>query len=454
MKQILLFFIAIILVMPFMSKAQSYVVEVPYGYPIQNSIVRELPNSDIVSYVETSSDHWITFASSATNIVEKIQIPTTIFINDMYIHDELVYFCGYDNGNGQGVWGWFDNNAAQMAANGLTYYDNFSCGNCLVEEFKALVVYMRGVNTPLFVALVGSANDSGLGKRACTVSINGTAGSTTGWSYTIGLSPDPNEKLTNICLTDNYVVAAGVAGMAYTAEQYRIHNKLSMWDGQANTRYYFPWGMISVQHYWDEFAITHVGGNTIAAATPCQNLSNPTNPEGILLNVYDMALTLTNNCCIQPVYSVEYDYLGSIGQYHIKDLRYSATGQTFSILMTGTFSTLAFTGTAVAQIPYPGGATIDIFTRIDQTSFSMDHFMSQSRFLASGRDDNNTSSSIYFTQPHFNQGNCSTPYPYILTPGQFDSKSDTITYDTCNNFFDCLNEHVTYEEVEVKTICE
>ena len=48
-------------------EAQSYVVSVTYDSPVLKSIVRELPNSDMVSYVETETDHWIVFASTGSN---------------------------------------------------------------------------------------------------------------------------------------------------------------------------------------------------------------------------------------------------------------------------------------------------------------------------------------------------------------------------------------------------
>lgn len=436
---------------PFVAKAQSYVVEVPYSAPIQNSIVRELPDSNIVSYVETSTDHWITFAKTANTNVEKIQIPSDIFIKDLYVHNEFVYFCGYNANSGLGVWGWFDNNASQMAANGLIYYDNFNCnsGNTYVEEFKKLVVYMRGANTPLHIALVGSANDIVVGKRACTVSISGTVGIANGWNYTIGLSPDPTENLTNICLTDSYVVAAGVAGGSLTAELYRIHNRYSMWTPQADRRYYFTFGPIGSDHDFDEFALTHVGGDTMAAATPCLF----TSPLGILLNVYDLQQTLSAPNGIHPVFTSEYNYLGNLGQFHVKDLRYSAANNLFSILMTGNFA--CFTeNTAIAQIAYPGGIVADFYTRDKMTSYSMDNFISQSRFISLGRDDNNTSTSLYFTQPYQNLGNCSKYYSYPLVHHYYASKSDPFSYITCDDQFDCITQKVSIVKEIAKTFCE
>lgn len=104
-KYLLLFF-TLPMVMPLVANAQSFVVEVPYSAPVQNGIARELPNSDIVSYVETSTDHWITFATTANNAVENFQIPSDLFIKDLYVFGELVYFCGHDKNSGQGVWGY------------------------------------------------------------------------------------------------------------------------------------------------------------------------------------------------------------------------------------------------------------------------------------------------------------------------------------------------------------
>ena len=246
-------------------------VSVPFGDRIENSIIRELSDGNTVSYIETASDHWIVFASTGVPVVEKLQLPTSLFLLDMYVFGEQVYFCGTDIQTARGVWGWFDNNAANMASNGLTLYSGFQCSGYDVDSLKSLVVYSRGTN--LFSALVGSSENSQGDQRACTVSISGSAGIPTGWSYGIGISSDTAERMTKTCLTDSYVVATGVSHSNYRSEMYRIHNRYNMWDGQADRRYYFPWGGVdNSDHYWDPFALTHLGGDTIATASPFKSL--------------------------------------------------------------------------------------------------------------------------------------------------------------------------------------
>lgn len=225
-----------------------------------------------------------------------------------------------------------------------------------------------------------------------------------------------------------------------------------MWNGQADRRYCFPWGMVVVDHYWEEFALTHVGGDIIAAATPCRKYS-PSIHDGVLINIYDLQQTLTNYCCIPPVSSMEYDNLGVIGQYHIKDLRYSTVNRLFSILMTGTFNSIG-NNTVIAQIQYPGGTTLEMFARKDVTSFSMDHFMNQSRPLAMGRDDINSTNSLYLTLPNLLQGNCFNYNSDPLPSGQFDSKSDLVPYSTCNGKFDCVIKQVSVNEINANIECQ
>ncbi|MBQ6955732.1 MAG: hypothetical protein IJP80_03870 [Bacteroidales bacterium] len=450
MKRYFLLIFALMAVLSLEGMAQSFVVSLPFSDKVENSIVRETTYGNTVSYVETASDHWIVFASTANATVQKLQIPSNIFMTDLFLHDEYVYFCGYDNANSHGVWGWFDTIASKMASNGITYYNNFNCRSCDVERFNALVVYSRG--TSLFAALVGSAID-GLGDaRACTVSLAGTEGIATGWSYTIGQSPDTAEKLTNICLTDNYVVASGVSDPSYSAEHYRIHNRYSMWDGQADRRYYYACGPVGVIHCWDGFAMTRIGGDTIATAAIC-HIASSSASYGVLLNVYDMQQTLSALCCIPPVSSVEYDNVGYLGQYQIKNLCYSTTNQIFSILLTGKFN--FFTdNTIVAQLLYPGATNIEFFGRNKHTSFFLDHFTNQSRFLVTGRNDINPNEMLYFAQPHSFQGACSNYHSDFLISNAFESKSHSFPYYTCNGQFDCLMKETIPSDETATNSCE
>lgn len=111
MKKLII--IAASLMVSFWAKAQyssvmSYDVGMPDG---GTTIVRNMSNTEVITYVRNNTNHRFTYENSSTLAYKYIELSDPAFdkveVHDFRIIDNVVYFCGVNNNLGQGVLGSF-----------------------------------------------------------------------------------------------------------------------------------------------------------------------------------------------------------------------------------------------------------------------------------------------------------------------------------------------------------
>ncbi len=410
--------------------AQHALTKAQYPSAVQRTIVREYIFPATVSYVETASEHYFSYAD-ASMTVRNVEISYDITVTDFAVHNNLVYFCGYNNFTGYGVWGWFD--VTYLIAGTLNYYiyDNFECSGSYADSLFSLAVFEE--QGQLHVATVGSTIDGTGNKWPCLIDITGTEGVATGWNYRIGLSQcnliKPNRN-TRVCVTDNYVVTAGEMDISYCSEGYRFHRRSDVFlaGGPQDSVYTFTsYGEWS-NHNGIDMAMTHTNGDSVASAVYWYGSGSYTNPAGILVNVYDINQVITS-WAVSPVYS------GQVNTSNIiRDLVYSPIYKELVLLTNFNFPTL--TGSAIVEMPYPL-TNIKYIILQDQTHTSLDLYNGQHSILAQGYNNITNNITTYYTQPLSTVPLCATSGSNSLIPYTYASKTNHCPYTVCSNSFKC-----------------
>jgi hypothetical protein len=410
--------------------AQHALTQAQYPSAVQRTIVREYIFPATVSYVETASEHYFSYAD-ASMTVRNVEISYDITVTDFVVHNKYVYFCGYNNFTGYGVWGWFD--VTFLIAGTLNYYiyDNFECSGSYADSLFSLAVFEE--QGQLHVATVGSTIDGTGNKWSCLIDITGTEGVATGWNYRIGLSQcnliKPNRN-TRVCVTDNYVVTAGEMDISYCSEGYRFHRRSDVFlaGGPQDSVYTFTsYGEWS-NHNGIDMAMTHTNGDSVASAVYWYGSGSYTNPAGILVNVYDINQVITS-WAVSPVYS------GQVNTSNIiRDLVYSPIYKELVLLTNFNFPTL--TGSAIVEMPYPL-TNIKYIILQDQTHTSLDLYNGQHSILAQGYNNITNNITTYYTQPLSTVPLCATSGSNSLIPYTYASKTNHCPYTVCSNSFKC-----------------
>jgi len=418
--------------------AQHAVVQANYPNDVERTIVREYVYPATVSYVQTAVEHYFAYAD-ATMTVTSCEISHDMYVTGLALHGQFAYFCGYNTVSGVGVWGWFD--VASLMAGSLNYYiyDNFDCGGLYADSLFSLEVYEQ--QGQLHVVTVGSTTDGAGKKRACLIDITGTEGSATGWNYSMGMSEcefNYFNRLTEVCVTDKYIVAAGAADPVLCSEGYRIHHRgnpfmaggpqdsMRVFTG-INTYYYSP------VHNGEDMALTHTVGDTFVSAVYWYTTQPSPNPDGVLVNVYDIAQVLSVYAA-SPVYS-KYTPLPS-SSFSIIDLIYNANSNSLYLLTNGQITSLI--GSFISELPLPLPANFGFFYMKDVFLTSLDNYNGYQNILAQGYDGSNTQASTYYTQPVSTAPVCAIPLNNNTFPSTYSKKTFYCPYTVCSVSFDCI----------------
>ncbi len=413
--------------------AQHALTQAQYPSAVQRTIVREYIFPATVSYVETASEHYFSYAD-ASMTVRNVEISYDITVTDFAVHNNLVYFCGYNNFTGYGVWGWFD--VTYLIAGTLNYYiyDNFECSGSYADSLFSLAVFEE--QGQLHVATVGSTIDGTGNKWSCLIDITGTEGVATGWNYRIGLSQcnliKPNRN-TRVCVTDNYVVTAGEMDISYCSEGYRFHRRSDVFlaGGPQDSVYTFTsYGEWS-NHNGIDMAMTHTNGDSVASAVYWYGPGSYPVTTGILVNVYDINQVITS-WAVSPVYSKQANLPSIV--LKIRDLVFSPMHNELVLLMNLSLSAMS---SIIAELPLPLAASINYSVLQDQTLTSLDLYNGQHSILAQGYDNTNTNATTYYTQPLSTVPLCATSGSYPLSSNTYASKTNHCPYTVCSNSFKC-----------------
>ncbi len=438
MKKVLFYFFTFIYVIGFdTAMCQHAVVQTNYPNDVKRTIVREYNYPATVSYVQTAVEHYFAYAD-ATMAVTNCEISHDISVSDMELHGKYAYFCGYNTVSGTGVWGWFK--VASLASGNLNYYiyDDFVCNNLYADSLFDLDVFEE--KGQLHIVTVGSTTDGASKKKPCLIDITGTEGIATGWNYQMGLSECEGQlfnRLTRVCVTDNYIVAAGSTGSSFLYEGYRIHLRSSPFlvGGPQDSLYIFTENYstsIPPCHQGEDMAMTHTQGDIFASAVYCFYNSSNTK-YGVLVNVYDIAQVLSVYAA-SPVYS-KYTHIPTVGNYSIVDLIYNKNNSSLYLLISG--NVFGYTGSYISELPLPLPASFNIAFLQDIFLTSLDNYNSYQDILAQGYDGNNTQTSTYYTQPISTTPVCATPLSYNTSQPLYNKKSLHCPYTVCSASFDC-----------------
>ncbi len=438
MKKIPFYFFVLFYVIGYdTAMCQHAVVQANYPNDVERSIVREYVYPATVSYVETAVEHYFAYAD-ATMTVTNCEISHDLYVTDLALHGQFAYFCGYNTVSGTGVWGWFDVNT--LIGGALSYYlhDGFVCSSLYVDSLFDLDVFEE--KGQLHIVTVGSATDGANKKRPCLIDITGTEGIATGWNYQMGISECQGQlfnRLTRVCVTDNYIVAAGKTNPGLCSEGYRFHLRGNLFSasGPQDSLYTFTRGNGSPDHDGENMAMTHTTGDYFTSAVyTYTNL--PSQTDGILVNVYDIAQVLAVPAA-SPVYS-KYVPIPSTATctYTIHDLIYSQTSNSLALLSSGCFWGI-YNGSFITELSLPLPTIIKPVYLQDIYLTSLDRYNGQQSMLAQGYDGNNIQTSTYYTQPLSTSPACVPDIPYYTSDAEYAAKTFYCPYINCTATFDC-----------------
>ena len=433
---------------------QNAVVQATYPNDVVRTIVREYSYPATVSYVETTVEHYFAYAD-ASMAVTNSEISHDLYVTDIALHGKFAYFCGYNTVSGLGVWGWFD--ISSLMAGSLSYYiyDDFRCDVLYADSLFSLALYEE--QGQLHIATVGSTTDGASKKRACLIDITGAEGTASGWNYRMGLSEcefNYFNRLTEVCVTDKYIVAAGSTILSFRSEGYRFHLRSDPFlpGGPQDLMYRFPcvtYYYNSPDHNGEDLAMTHISGDVFASAVYCYT-NNINQKEGILVNVYDISQILTVPWT-SPIYSKYTNIPGN--SFYINDLIYNKTSNSLYLLTNGQIA--SYMGSFITELSLPLPTPISPIYVQDVYLTSLDNYNSQQSFLAQGYDGNNSQRITYYTQPLSTAPLCANPQLSNTLDADYGAKTHYCPYTVCNGVFDCnKTPQAAKLTIPIEIICE
>jgi len=198
-------------------------------------------------------------------------------------------------------------------------------------------------------------------------------------------------------------------------------------------------------------AMTHTVGDTFASATYWYNNPYSNAPDGILVNVYDIAQVLTGSGAT-PVYSMR-SPIPPYCNYSIQDLRYSTLNNSLILLLNGCFLN-SYNGSMISELPLPLPAGVSPIYLQDIYLTSLDNYKSQQNFVAQGYDGADPKQSISFTQPLSALPKCATTVNYPTMQSNYGEKPHYCPYFVCTGNFECgIVTQAASSTIPIKTIC-
>lgn len=427
--------ICIFIFTSFCLNAQEYMVETVYPGAVGRTIVREHTYPATISYVESGAGKFFSYAD-ASMTVKKRMIANDIVVNDFYVTEDYVCFCGYKKTTvKEGLVGWFK--IADFFTGTGTYYlyHNFDWMVDNVEEF-AHIESLGGRRT----VLVGNT----AGGSALVMGLTGLLGSATGWTYEVGVSTEPTEVINQVCVTNNYVVTTG-RSFSHAVETIRILDRSNLFVplGPFHAIYYYSsYGTGTWTRTTDAMsaALTHVAGDQFAVAERVYTL--PLNAYGTEIKVMDALQTLLNPFSAVPVHRLFIQASSSSSTtYEIKDMVYCVAARSLALL------TKDFLGSGQSEIteiplPLPISGFVDYFFKPGKTLQSIVPYNSGADYVCEGHDDAIPTTATCYTKPMGYYGIC-TYYDHVpVSIYEYQCKRERIDIQTYDGSFDFYEKTV------------
>lgn len=405
--------IMVFLCLSFVANAQyEKLVESTFPGVITKTIVRQYDKTNIVGYVETGSGNFFFFTDVNMQNIQEFQMLQDYYVTDFEIYnDKAVYMCGrrYNSASGydEGFIGFFRISSILNNTDGI-YFNNatlYTSRGGRIDRFDELEVYK--INGPMgvdvSVVAIGKAyipQPDISGFRSVVFEARGYDCAPIGWSYADGVSLEKTEEITQISVTNNYVVTGGTMYDKYSAIKIRAFNKYNATDifdwpfGITPTIYdyvyFFPSSNITTAIDFpinDNWQMTSMGGNDVAVAAFWQPYGQHYNTtyDGVLLHVYDIASIMSTPGTL-PVYAA-IDYTQhNIGWPRIADLRYNKPKSVLHMLMTTDCQNLG-NESVTAEIDYPPTSNIARYHYFPNDEFDhIDNFHSYDNGISIGHE--------------------------------------------------------------------
>lgn len=402
--------------------------------PAKKTIVREHPSWGYISYIETSAEHVFVLTKPSMDNYYAVQIPLNIFVNDIEIYREKVFFCGYDTAtppNPQGVLGYFRIDSLCFFGNNIYINNSFYYNPPIsrVTEFTEMEVFdeyqqnQQLAGDSVFIALIGINKN----KKPVVVEAIGAYNSPNSWRYALGLNNLNNttETYDQISVTDNYIVLGGTYLDRLNGVSFRFFDRHGPYDMFAasslyNTVYWYPsitpQTSNTIEYPIRKFEMTAMDNDRVATLSLYKKYTSGVPPAllgGFLLNVYSIQQTISGgvaNCLYSVVDAPSHNYYYS-GQAQVKDLRYdNVTGNFYALLKAYVSNaTTYFDEHVCAVVPYmqplPSSFVYYYLTGIDLDRVVLCN--SASQCLLSGRVPS-IGSIVYYKNSVVPTFNCST----------------------------------------------
>ena len=373
MKKIVFCLLVLLALFSTSAVSQEVSVSMPLSSAITKTMVREHPSWGYISYVQTATEHLfvLTYPSMVNNYV--VQIPLNIFVNDIEIYRDKVFFCGYNSGYtpSRGLIGYFSIDSLCFI-NNIYIYDliQFLQGQTL-REFTELEVFDEYQGTQLagdsvFVALVGLRNVN----RYAVVEAIGAYNSPSSWRYVSGHNPTSTiyERFEQISVTDNYIVSGGTVFNRVSGVSFRVFDRHGAYDMFAagnlhDNVHWYPSNNAqtanSTEYPLQTFEMTAMPNDRVATLSLYKKYTSGVQPQtygGFLLNVYDIPQTISQNnvSCLYSIFDAPTHSIPTTGTARVMDLRYDIASGNFYALLHAVISnsTTNFDEYVCAIVPY------------------------------------------------------------------------------------------------------
>ena len=286
-KLSLLIFVAFVATSP-MVQAQAGLKSSQFGSAIQKTIIRETASPRSISYVETATDHYFAFSDGSANPMILNNISTAISVNDFYISDDTVFFCGSNIAN-RAFLGHFEINDFFFGTHSYSYtaFNFFSADNItLIKTFDKMVAFEE--NGVRKLAVIGY--DQNPEPLVAEVLYNVGTGTVT---YTVGQLSGSTEEIYDIALTDHYVITAGFRYFSNVIARpsIRVYDRSSMFQAggpQDTVNCLSKYGSQTVSFDPTQLVMSHLQGDTFAVATYWRH-NNSNNDTGVFVSIQRIA---------------------------------------------------------------------------------------------------------------------------------------------------------------------
>lgn len=339
------------------------------------TIVRNMSSTEVVTYVSNTETHRFTYENNSTLVYKYFELPSPAFdkiiINDFRIINDILYFCGTNNGSSKGVLGTFKVTELLNSVGTPVQIDYFDV--LRTTDLNRIEAYIDpGTSNPRLAA-VGYDRTGSCGPWACGVWVDceglmpGIAPTSLTVFGSFYSAPDA-EQWFDVVSTDDWVV---LVGCGYISGQQGItlrkFHKGYPTDPIINDIYFFQESETVV---WSETRAVSLRTNDIAVAY--RGIRNIDVSDFTKFRVFDIDRMLNIN---SQEYVVPY-------KSYLWELAYTETAD--RVVVLNDFPTPAFLSNFVYLIPYQSTGYTSVYAHDREWHFQSLTNLDGDFFVGSG----------------------------------------------------------------------